>query len=117
MAHDAPATGTSADSSAPSPDRRRVRRRRVLKEGKLVFGHNQSVADCVIDNDSPAGAHVRITSNHGVPHDFYLVEASRRIIHKAEVAWRTPAGMGLKLLGPVEDDATRESLLRRFLRR
>lgn len=117
MAHDAPPANAGEASPARLTDRRRVRRRRVLKEGKLIFGHSQSIADCVIDNDSPAGAHVRITSNHGVPHDFYLVEASRRIVHKAEVAWRTPAGMGLKLLGPIEDDATRESLLRRFLRR
>ena len=95
---------------------RRSQRRRVLKEGKLIFGKAQSVVDCIIDNVSDGGAHVRITSSHGVPQDFYLVEANRGIIHKAEVAWRTTTGIGLKLLGPLEDAAAREALLRKFRR-
>ena len=51
-----------------------------------------------------------------MPQDFYLVEANRGIIHKAEVAWRTTAGIGLKILGPLEDAAAREALLRKFRR-
>jgi hypothetical protein len=97
-------------------NQRRSPRRRVLKEGKLIFGKAHSVVDCVIDNESQGGAHVRITSSHGVPQDFYLVEANRGIIHKAEIAWRTPAGLGLKILGPLEDAAAREALLRKFRR-
>jgi hypothetical protein len=88
----------------------------VLKEGKVIFGKGHAVVDCVIDNDSPAGAHIRISSTHGVPGDVYLVEAARGIIHRAEVAWRTTVGMGLKLLGPLQDAAAREALLRRFRR-
>ena len=70
------------------------------------------MVDCIIDNVSDGGAHIRITSSHGVPQDFYLVEANRGIIHKAEVAWRTTTGIGLRLLGPLEDAAAREALLR-----
>ena len=84
----------------------------MLKEGKLIFGKAHSVVDCIIDNVSDGGAHIRITSSHGVPQDFYLVEANRGIIHKAEVAWRTTTGIGLKILGPLEDAAAREALLR-----
>ena len=97
-------------------NQRRSPRRRVLKEGKLIFGQAHSVVDCTIDNMSDGGAHIRITSSHGVPQDFYLVEANRGIIHKAEVAWRTTTGIGLKLLGPLEDAAAREALLRKFRR-
>ena len=89
----------------------------MLKEGKLIFGQAQSVVDCTIDNMSDGGAHVRLTSSHGVPEDFYLVEANRGIIHKAEVAWRTTTGIGLKILGPLEDAAAREALMRKFRRR
>jgi hypothetical protein len=88
----------------------------VLKEGKLVFGLGHSVVDCTIDNMSEGGAHVRLISSHGIPGDFYLVEASRGIIHKAEVAWRTTTGIGLRLLGPLEDVAAREALMRKFRR-
>ena len=114
----APAAALSPAGKAPldPKNQRRSQRRRVLKEGKLIFGQSHSVVDCVIDNVSEGGAHVRITSSHGVPQDFYLVEANRGIIHKAEVAWRTTTGMGLRLLGPLEDAAAREALLRKFRR-
>ena len=111
------ATPSPAGTAAQEPKNQRgSQRRRVLKEGKLIFGKAHSVVDCIIDNVSEGGAHVRITSSHGVPQDFYLVEANRGIIHKAEVAWRTTTGIGLKILGPLEDAAARESLMRKFRR-
>jgi hypothetical protein len=121
MKQDTPGAPTAkptpgGQAAQDAKDRRRTQRRRVLKEGKLVFGKAHSVADCVIDNVSEGGAHIRITSSHGVPQDFYLVEANRGIIHKAEVAWRTTSGIGLKIMGPLEDAAAREALLRRFRR-
>ena len=63
-----------------------------------------------------SGAHIRLQSSHGLPDDFYLVEANRGIIHKAEVAWRTTTGMGLRILGPIEDASARAALLRKFKR-
>ena len=86
-----PATQSPGGTVAPdAKNQRRNQRRRALKEGKLVFGKTHSIVDCVIDNVSDGGAHVRITSSHGVPQDFYLVEANRGIIHKAEVACARP---------------------------
>ena len=95
---------------------RKSPRRRVLKDGKLVFGQSQSVIDCTIDNMSDGGAHVRISSSHGVPEEFYLVETTKAVIHRAAVAWRTTTGMGLRILGPLEDAAAREALMRKFRR-
>jgi len=114
----APTAALSGSGKAPQDpkNQRRSPRRRVLKEGKLIFGQGHSVVDCTIDNMSEGGAHVRITSSHGVPQDFYLVEANRGIIHKAEVAWRTTTGIGLRILGPLDDAAAREALLRKFRR-
>jgi PilZ domain len=122
MTQDSPGAQTEplspdGKTHANPKNQRRSQRRRVLKEGKLIFGKAQSVVDCVIDNVSEGGAHIRITSSHGVPQDFYLVEANRGVIHKAEVAWRTTTGIGLKILGPLDDVAARESLLRKFRRR
>jgi hypothetical protein len=118
MTQDTPGATPSpaGTAAAETKNQRRSQRRRVLKEGKLIFGKAHSVVDCIIDNVSEGGAHVRITSSHGVPQDFYLVEANRGIIHKAEVAWRTTTGIGLKILGPLEDVAARESLMRKFRR-
>jgi hypothetical protein len=121
MTHDTPGAPPAALSPAGKAtrdpkNRRRSLRRRVLKEGKLIFGQGHSIVDCTIDNLSEDGAHVRMTSSHGVPQEFYLVEASKGAIHKAEVAWRTTAGIGLRILGPLEDAAAREALLRKFRR-
>jgi hypothetical protein len=97
-------------------EHRKSPRRRVLKEGKVIFGKAQSIVDVTIDNMSEGGAHIRMLSSHGLPGEFYLAEASRGIIHRAEVAWRTATGMGLRLMGPLEDVAAREAFLRKFRR-
>jgi hypothetical protein len=110
----------SATPSAPAAqgkaEHRKSPRRRALKEGKVIFGKSQSVIDVTIDNVSEGGAHIRMLSSHGLPGEFYLAEASRGVIHRAEVAWRTATGMGLRLLGPLEDVAAREAFLRKFKR-
>jgi hypothetical protein len=111
-------TGTAppADPAKSKAEGRKSPRRRVLKEGKVIFGKAQSVVDVTIDNMSEGGAHIRMLSSHGLPGEFYLAEASRGVIHRAEVAWRTATGMGLRLLGPLEDAAAREAFLRKFRR-
>ena len=114
--HGTPAPGPAAPTVPKTKNDRKSPRHRVLKEGKVIFGQGHSVVDCTIDNMSEGGAHVRVQSSHGVPEEFYLVEASRGIIHRAEVAWRTTTGIGLRLLGPLEDVAAREAMLRKFRR-
>jgi hypothetical protein len=121
MTQEKPGTAIGQASAAAQPPQgrkedRKSPRRRVLKEGKVIFGLAQSVVDCTIDNMSDGGAHIRLTSSHGLPEDFYLVEANRGVIHKAEVAWRTTTGMGLRLVGPLEDAAARAALMRKFRR-
>ena len=106
----------SAQTAEGKPEHRKSPRRRALKEGKVIFGKSQSVVDVTIDNMSEGGAHIRMLSSHGLPGEFYLAEASRGLIHRAEVAWRTATGIGLRLLGPLEDVATREAFLRKFRR-
>lgn len=109
-------TKTKPAGLKPGHIERKSPRRRCLKDGKLIFGQGHSVVDCTIDNMSDGGAHVRISTTHGVPEEFYLVETTRQVIHRAAVAWRTTTGMGLRLLGPLEDAAAREAFLRKFRR-
>jgi PilZ domain len=95
---------------------RKSPRRRVLKDGKIIFGQAQSVVDCTIDNVSEGGAHVRLGSSCALPQEFFLVETTRGFIYRAEAAWRTVDGIGIRLLGPVDDAKQRESFLRKFKR-
>jgi len=114
-----PSQGSSTPSAPEAqgkPEHRKSPRRRSLKDGKVIFGTGHSVVDVTIDNMSEGGAHIRMLSSHGLPAEFYLCEASRGHVHRAEVAWRTATGMGLRLLGPLEDVAAREAFLRKFKR-
>jgi hypothetical protein len=95
---------------------RKSPRRRVLKEGKVIFGPAQSVVDCTIDNVSEGGAHVRLAGSQALPDEFLLVEPTRGVIYRAAAAWRTAVGMGIRILGPVEDAAQREAFLRKLKR-
>jgi hypothetical protein len=114
MRQDSPGAPPARPPAAGRKYQRRSPRRPVLKEGKVIFGQDHSIIDCIIDNQSDGGAHIIMASSDGVPPDFYLAEASRGIIHKAEVAWRAATGMGVRLLGPLEDAATREAFLQKF---
>jgi hypothetical protein len=111
-----PAQAPQEGPKKEKPNYRNSPRRRVLKDGKVIFGQAQSVVDCTIDNVSEGGAHIRVSSSHGLPQEFYLVETTRAVIHKVEVAWRTTTGLGLRIVGPVEDAAAREAFLRKFRR-
>jgi PilZ domain len=103
--------------SAPAEEKtenRKSARRRVLKDGKVLFDGSKSVVDVTIDNMSEGGAHIRMLSSHGLPQELYLCETTRGIIHRTEVVWRTGKEMGLRLLGLLEDTAVREAFLKRF---
>jgi hypothetical protein len=54
------------------PDRKATSRRRVLKGGKIIFRAGFSVVDCVVRDDSPAGARLKIASVMGIPDVFQL---------------------------------------------
>ena len=72
------------------------------------------MVDCTIDNMSEGGAHVRISTTHEVPEEFYLFETTKAVIHRAVVAWRTTTGMGLRILGPLENASARKALMRKL---
>jgi hypothetical protein len=97
-------------------DKRASARRRVLKEGKIVFANGNFVIDCLIDNLSDTGAHLRIQGRPFVPDEFYLVEVSRAVVHKAVIARRTDKGLGIRFAGLLQDASMRDALLRKFKR-
>jgi hypothetical protein len=97
-------------------ERRAQQRQRCLKGGKIVYGDGRFVIDCTIDNCSGAGAHLRVEGSAPLPKAFYLVEPGRAAVHKAEIARRSPTGLGVKLNGPCEDRRASEAYLKKFQR-
>ena len=81
-------------------ERRKAPRRRVLKEGKIVFADGLRVFDCTIRDLSEGGAKLLIASTVGLPDTFHLYEKSSGMLYSATVAWRQTNSIGVKFEGP-----------------
>ena len=65
-------------------EKRKAPRRRVLKEGKIVFADGQRVLDCTIRDFSDAGARLLIANTVGLPDTFHLYEKSSGMLYPAD---------------------------------
>ncbi len=91
-------------------EKRKVPRRRVLKEGKIVYADGLRVFDCTIRDMSASGARLLIASTVGLPDSFQLYEKSCGLLHPAKVAWRQANSLGVQFTGPptsINDDANK----------
>jgi hypothetical protein len=81
-------------------EQRKAPRRRVLKEGKIVYADGLRVLDCTIRDLSEGGARLLIANTVGLPDSFHLYEKSSGLLYPATVAWRQSNSLGVKFLGP-----------------
>jgi PilZ domain len=81
-------------------DKRKALRRRVLKEGKIVYADAMRVIDCTIRDMSAEGARLLIANTLGVPDNFNLYEKSTGLLYPASVVWRQSNALGVKFDGP-----------------
>ena len=99
-------------------EKRKTARRRVLKEGKIIFADGMRVIDCTIRDMSDAGARLLIASTVGGPDAFHLFEKSSAMIYPATGIWRQPSAVGVKFDGApssVHDSANRRFARLRYL--
>ena len=87
--------GTSQVPSTVNSDRRRARRRRVLKGGKIVWP-NGAAFECRIRDISETGA--RLEVNSPVPKIFQLVIPSEQFRNSCRVIWRRGTEIGVQFL-------------------
>jgi hypothetical protein len=81
-------------------DKRKVPRRRVLKEGKIVYADGLRVLDCTIRDISDSGARLLIASTIGLPDTFQLYEKSSGTLYPCSIAWRQANAIGVHFEGP-----------------
>jgi hypothetical protein len=99
-------------------EKRKRSRRRVLKEGKIIFADGMRLIDCTIRDLSESGARLLIANSVSVPETFRLFEKSSGMVYPASVAWRQPSAIGVKFDGPptsIHDSANRRYARLRFL--
>lgn len=91
-------------------ERRKVARRRVLKEGKIAFADGLRVLDCTIRDMSEEGARVLISNTVGLPDTFQLYEKSSGLLYPCSIVWRQANSIGVHFEGPptsINDDANK----------
>jgi hypothetical protein len=81
-------------------DRRKTPRKRVLKEGKIVYADGLRVLDCTIRDISPDGARLLIANTVGLPDNFQLYEKSSGTLYPCSIAWRQSNSIGVHFEGP-----------------
>ncbi len=80
-------------------EKRKAPRRRVLKQGKIVFADGQRVLDCTIRDFSDTGARLLIANTVGLPDTFHLYEKSSGMLYPAAIAWRQANSVGVAFKG------------------
>ena len=80
-------------------ERRKSLRRRVLKEGKIVFADALCLMDCAIRDMSDGGAKLIVSNTLAIPHSFQLYEKSSGKLYPATIAWRQCNAIGGKFNG------------------
>lgn len=99
-------------------ERRKTPRRRVLKEGKIVYADGLRVLDCTIRDLSPEGAKLIIANTVGLPDAFHVYEKSSGMLYRASVSWRQANSVGVKFNGPgssIHDIANRRFARLKFV--
>jgi PilZ domain len=95
-------------------DKRKTARRRVLKEGKIIFADGMRLIDCTIRDMSENGARLLVANTVGIPETFHLFEKSSRTVYPTSVVWRQPSAVGVKFDGPPTN--IHDPINRRFAR-
>lgn len=70
-------------------DALRVRGRRTLLGGRIIFNNNSSIFDCVIREMSEKGAVLELGSTFALPPVFVLETKPFKQRHACSVYWRT----------------------------
>lgn len=84
-----------AEQTPLASDDRVARRRRVLKDGKILLNNGLSTFDCTIRDLSPTGAKLILDDPASVPDTFRLAFPLNRTMRDVKVAWRKPGLMGV----------------------
>ena len=84
--------------SAAQPERRHLRRRRVLLGGVICDAYGETVIDCTIRGLSGGGAQVQLAETLQLDKEIYLVDVWKDMAYLAKVAWIKADRAGLSFV-------------------
>lgn len=83
-------------------DKRRSRRRRVLKEGKIILDAAPFSIKCLVRDYSDGGAKLRLTASTKLPKAFRLLFVTEGSLYPTELVWRHGDDLGVAFTGEAE---------------
>lgn len=89
----------AAIAETPTPDRRRIKRLRTLKQGRIIMS-DWTVMDCLVRDISDEGARIALGGLVDLPQEFRLLIVSTNMLIPAELEWRRSLLAGLRFTGP-----------------
>lgn len=92
-------------NAATEPEKRQDRRRRTLKQGKILLSEWTTI-DCMIRDLSSGGAHLRFSGPTTLPPSFRLLIAQDGTILPVDLLWQRGLSAGVAITGPAQS-ATR----------
>ena len=84
------------DPPSDDPDRR-APRRRMLRTGVVTYRDCAISFRCAIRDRSDSGARLRLPPGIVPPNDFWLIEVTEAIAHRAHAVWRRGDEIGVSL--------------------
>jgi hypothetical protein len=97
------------DTPGAFVERRRFKRRRMLKAGRIVFNNAMSTFNCMMRNHSEAGARLEMNSTLGVP-DAFDLRLEGLPSQLCALAWRKSDALGVAFITVEEPAQLNENL-------
>lgn len=76
-------------------EKRTLRRRRVLKTGRIILAGHRSELDCAVHDLTEDGASLEVASPIGIPDRFDLMVGDERTPRPCHVRWRSARRIGV----------------------
>jgi len=89
----------AAGAATEATDRRKHHRDKVLKSAKIIVNHGQTVFDCLVLDESPAGVFIDLGALVALPPEVTIQFASGATF-QAERRWNAGTRFGFEFHGP-----------------
>ena len=101
--------------SDQAAEKRSTARKRIARNGKIVFPNFAAILDCTMRDVSDTGAKLIALNGQGVPDRFGLVLITDQLMRDAKVVWRRGNEIGVEFEGDAVDlTKTRSPRLQQF---
>jgi hypothetical protein len=102
------ANASAGGAGLIEPDKRRARRKRTLKEGKVLLS-DWTAIDCTIRDLTSEGARIVLGDATSLPQEFRLVMVATSTMKPVRLLWQRGLAAGVGFTGPEESGSLQKT--------